>query len=594
MRVLLHNKAAMNCGPILCICYTNHALDQFLEHLLDENVTSIVRVGARSKSERLEDYNLASLMRSRDKPYDVHRSLRDAYELWDDVSEKIGVLEKALKNENLDWEYVGPYLMMYNPMQWQQLDRDPDEAELMQDAEEGFTRVRRDRDQSPYLRWATSTDLKEKEEFNKRQEQVEVRRRNVQNPKDKDKNKNKNKYVILGSETETETVTALPRVFVPRTNRPLPILHTSDVWTMSFMERRRLIDSWKPEVLEMMMGQMGQLLRQVNEISVKKDNAFDEIRRGILTKATVIGMTTNGAAKHQALINAVAPKIIICEEAGEVLEAHILSALSASTQHLILIGDHLQLRPQIENYNLSSESLIGKQHNLDRSLFERLVTSSINPLPMSHLTIQRRMRPEISSLIRNTLYPDLEDGGKALLHPNVTGMGENLYFMDHAHPEDAKDQYGMQSFANTFEVKMVEALAHYLIKNGYDQPGDIAILTPYLGQLSKLRDHLRKSFMLVIDDRDMEQLEENEAEEGIDSDAVQAGPQIGVKNVSLQNHLTLRTIDNYQGEEAKVKIYTGHYYLSVIHTIRSRRKVAKRKTNQFFFVCKGDYHFSGP
>ncbi|KAF9155352.1 hypothetical protein BG015_010198 [Linnemannia schmuckeri] len=546
MRVLLHNKIAMNCGPILCICYTNHALDQFLEHLLDQGVTSIVRVGSRSKSNRLEDYNLTSLMQSRERPYDVYRSLRDAHEQWDGVSKKIGELEKALKDENLDWEYVSPYLMMYNTAQWQQLMHDPEEVELEEEADEGYTRVRRNRDQSPYMRWATSTDLKEKDEWNRRQEQEEARQ--------KIKKRNKNIFDIL-RDGKTGVETSLPRVFVPKTNRPLSLLRTGNVWSMSSTERRRLIETWKPEVLEMMMGQMKQLLRQVDEISVKKNNAYDEIRRGILTKATVIGMTTNGAAKHQTLISAVAPKIIICEEAGEVLEAHILTALSASTQHLILIGDHLQLRPQIETYNLSSDSLIGKQHNLDRSLFERLVTSSTNPLPMSHLTIQRRMRPEISSLIRNTLYPELEDGEKVLTYPDVAGMGANLYFMDHAHPEDAKDQYGMQSFANTFEVKMVEALAHYLIKNGYDQPGDIAVLTPYLGQLSKLRDHLRKSFMLVIDDRDMEQLEENEAEEGIDSEVTQAAPPlVGVKNVSLQNHLTLRTIDNYQGEEAKVII----------------------------------------
>jgi hypothetical protein len=38
-------------------CYTNHALDQFLEHLL--SVTKrVVRIGSRSKSEALEQYNL--------------------------------------------------------------------------------------------------------------------------------------------------------------------------------------------------------------------------------------------------------------------------------------------------------------------------------------------------------------------------------------------------------------------------------------------------------------------------------------------------------------------------------------------------------
>ncbi len=30
---------------ILCVCYTNHALDQFLEALLDKGITGIVRVG---------------------------------------------------------------------------------------------------------------------------------------------------------------------------------------------------------------------------------------------------------------------------------------------------------------------------------------------------------------------------------------------------------------------------------------------------------------------------------------------------------------------------------------------------------------------
>jgi hypothetical protein len=49
--------------------------------------------------------------------------------------------------------------------------------------------------------------------------------------------------------------------------------------------------------------------------------------------------TTIGAAKFQALINSINPKIIICEEAGEVLEAHIISALTPLTLHLISIGD---------------------------------------------------------------------------------------------------------------------------------------------------------------------------------------------------------------------------------------------------------------
>jgi superfamily I DNA and/or RNA helicase len=73
------------------------------------------------------------------------------------------------------------------------------------------------------------------------------------------------------------------------------------------------------------------------------------------------------------------PGVVIVEEAGEVLEPHILSALSEKsahsdeTKHLILIGDHLQLRPKVECYELSSSAQRG--YNFDVSLFERLIKS---------------------------------------------------------------------------------------------------------------------------------------------------------------------------------------------------------------------------
>ena len=58
IRVLLDNKAKGDLGPIICICYTNHALDQLLEHLVDSGVKQVIRIGSRSKSERLSNLNL--------------------------------------------------------------------------------------------------------------------------------------------------------------------------------------------------------------------------------------------------------------------------------------------------------------------------------------------------------------------------------------------------------------------------------------------------------------------------------------------------------------------------------------------------------
>ena len=41
---------------------------------------------------------------------------------------------------------------------------------------------------------------------------------------------------------------------------------------------------------------------------------------------------------------------MLVEEAGQVLEAHVLGSLVESVQHLIMIGDPLQLRPNLNNY----------------------------------------------------------------------------------------------------------------------------------------------------------------------------------------------------------------------------------------------------
>ena len=49
---------------ILVLSYTNHALDQFIEELAKFHPKNIVRVGGRSKSESLKQFNLFELKRS--------------------------------------------------------------------------------------------------------------------------------------------------------------------------------------------------------------------------------------------------------------------------------------------------------------------------------------------------------------------------------------------------------------------------------------------------------------------------------------------------------------------------------------------------
>jgi superfamily I DNA and/or RNA helicase len=104
---------------------------------------------------------------------------------------------------------------------------------------------------------------------------------------------------------------------------------------------------------------------------------YDEVDRRVLADVDVIGVTTSGLARRISVLRHIESRVVICEEAGEVLEAHMLSALIPSVQHIIQIGDHQQLRPQIVNHKLSMESLSGDLYQLDRSQFERMAL--VNP-----------------------------------------------------------------------------------------------------------------------------------------------------------------------------------------------------------------------
>ncbi len=52
-------------------------------------------------------------------------------------------------------------------------------------------------------------------------------------------------------------------------------------------------------------------------------------------------------------LQSLAPKVLVIEEAGQVMEAHVLAVLFPSVQHIIAIGDPLQLRPSVNIYGPS-------------------------------------------------------------------------------------------------------------------------------------------------------------------------------------------------------------------------------------------------
>lgn len=194
------------------------------------------------------------------------------------------------------------------------------------------------------------------------------------------------------------------------------LLVIDDPWTMSTSERERLFEYWK-ELCELQLAEGVKYLADYNIKVQERKDIETACQLRVLRDSCVIGMTTTGAASYQRLLQALQPSIVICEEAGEVLEAHLVAALSSGCQQLILIGDHQQLRPYTEEYTFSMESNSG--YKMDMSIFERIVTECTDETRKNIVTLhqQRRMRPEIADYTRLT-YPQLTDAPEVMMVPD--------------------------------------------------------------------------------------------------------------------------------------------------------------------------------
>ena len=153
-----------------------------------------------------------------------------------------------------------------------------------------------------------------------------------------------------------------------------------------------------------------------------------------------------------------------------------------------MIGDHQQLRPSTTVYELA------KKYHLDVSMFERLVIDKDNggpKYPCVTLSHQRRMRPEISEIVR-IIYPNLKDSESVEGRPNVRGLGgKNVFFLNHKYKEET-DQ-NIQSKLNPKEAEFIILFSKYLLQQGY-QGQQITILSLYTGQLLLLKKMQRDRF----------------------------------------------------------------------------------------------------
>jgi hypothetical protein len=385
---------------ILCVCYTNHALDSFLEGLHAAGMTSIARVGGRSKSDLMQQYSMYYLSQS-DRSAESAASRRRSAVLKQqirDAQENIERLKKKTTIDHSQWYAVCNFLRGLYPHLHRQLVV-PSDRRMNAD---GFKTLGGDcrarQQESLWKQWLQGTD-------------GGVYRHLLVN--------------IRGQDPDVESL-----------------------WDMDRTARRALKEEWSKEIYDDQLQQLAEHMQSCDKWQSELQSIRRDSWRHIMQGKRVIGCTTTGAAGYHELLEDIGASVVIVEEAGEILESHTLTALQRHTKHVVMIGDHKQLRPKLGNHKLTVAS--GEGHNFNRSLFERLVLENF---PHATLAVQHRMHPNISALIRPT-YPELQDHPSVSQHPPLAGVTDNVIFLQHDQAEDNIDSARNQltSKTNAYEV----------------------------------------------------------------------------------------------------------------------------------------------
>eukprot|EP01053_Blabericola_migrator_P000810 Blabericola_migrator_1__809@NODE_11_length_24785_cov_110_100736_g8_i0_p1_GENE_NODE_11_length_24785_cov_110_100736_g8_i0NODE_11_length_24785_cov_110_100736_g8_i0_p1_ORF_typecomplete_len1530_score316_00Aquarius_N/PF16399_5/1_5e104AAA_11/PF13086_6/9_2e33AAA_12/PF13087_6/1_5e31AAA_30/PF13604_6/9_7e10AAA_30/PF13604_6/0_00068AAA_19/PF13245_6/3_5e03AAA_19/PF13245_6/7_2e13UvrDhelicase/PF00580_21/3_3e03UvrDhelicase/PF00580_21/8_7e08Viral_helicase1/PF01443_18/27Viral_helicase1/PF01443_18/0_00021DEAD/PF002 len=266
----------------------------------------------------------------------------------------------------------------------------------------------------------------------------------------------------------------------------------------------------------------------------------------------IVAMTsTHAALTRDYLMNSgFRYSTLIVEEAAQILDAETVTTTllqsSPDLKRIALLGDHLQLKPIIQNRGLL------KVCNLDQSLFSRLIKLGF---PYIQLDAQGRCRTELADIFRwRYKFPPLRDlpqiTEKLQFRVANPALAFNFQFIDV--PDGMERALHPHYYQNEIEANMVVATYAFMRMVGY--PADkISVLAWYNGQ----KDLLKKLF----------------------KDKCQWNPLLG-----LPKRIT--TVDKFQGQQ------NDYVLLSLVRTKRTSYMTDMRRLTVAFSRGRlGSYTF---
>ena len=268
IKVLVHNARKAGLGPLLCVTYTNHALDQILEHCVDAGIEKIIRVGSRSQSEVLEKCNLREVVMQAEKTW---MQKRDYYQARKAAERTSSLLNGFFLEFVAAWSTasVRRHLETQHPDHYKQLF-------VFENVDDQGFRVFRARANDPLQSWIIGGSI--------------------------------------GPQTE---------------RRPIKELQGLPIFELNRAERRSLYSYWVSAIRQQTSEKIATTLGEYQNAKRAVDTVRQDQELRCLRGANIIGMTTSGLARIIDQLKYLDSKVILMEEAGEVLEVSAFEVLES-------------------------------------------------------------------------------------------------------------------------------------------------------------------------------------------------------------------------------------------------------------------------
>ena len=233
-------------------------------------------------------------------------------------------------------------------------------------------------------------------------------------------------------------------------------------------------------------------MKRIELGKARKGNPFPDLKmmKEILQAAEVVATTCAGAG--ESVLRGMVFPFVLIDEATQATEPISLVPATKHCQQLVLIGDPQQLAPTISSTHCTTPKDASSSRpqisNLSVTLFHRLQ----GVLPSFFLEEQHRMHPALAEFPSQHFYGGkLKSAGSVSKRPALEKVkwlkpNKPLVFIDV--PGSHEKRVGT-SFKNEAEAEMVVKIVTSLLSCEVSAL-EIAVLTPYSGQVRCIRDKL--------------------------------------------------------------------------------------------------------